>query len=866
MLIPMERKKKNKNTRKAENGFSKNLKLLKERFPHLWEKVQAAKNPDRSPQLADFIQKAKFLFYRDEDPIVSVRKIIDDWSFDSYDVLFIIGMGLGYLPAEAIKKGIGNPRMVIIEPSEETFCNALENTDLKLLLKNDRVDLLIGDDVHISNIVDRFQEKIPIGKNQVIVHPNYEKVFGEKISLIKQELSERIRAVRDNWFTTKKYGQQMFSNAVANLPSLFAGTPMRNVRGKFKGIPAVCVAAGPSLDHAISDLKILPRNVLLIACDSAVKALLKAGVRPHVVVTTDIFETNIDKLKPHFEELRETIIIYSIESNPENVCNYLGTKRVAVSAYSKLLLSWIDPNLNLECKLPAMASVSHMAIFSAMALGADPIVMVGMDLAYSDGKSHSFDSVFFHSLDNKKMVPTLGNKGCMVSSSPQFVADKLLIEKIIVQNPVRFINTSVDGAYISGTEVKRLTEVVNTIECTSQLDAGALLGTIDWAPVADGMVASMVIEKLTKQFVDYRQLCSDKKKELLGEIDQIENRSQKNIDLELIVKFENGFDEFEKNNQRYKHMIKEIMLADLQEILKQKEILSVSSDKNGKNIPLEKLKLLAEQYEIYEKGMDLQINQLKTFGNFANRVVALNREFPAVDSAWDKHLNLARYFNRSGELWQAVREYKECMNRKPDDITPHVELAQALIDSELWPSARAAFTEAKSIFGDLAEVQRIGKAIADGVDAIFEKMKKEWTQGNILSTRKLLAEYMMLRPNDSQSIELKRVIAKLDQEFAAEWTDEQPGPTALPDMPTRLKMVVAHVKNKQLEKGIGILEGLCQDFPENRAAFREQIGDIRMMHKDYQSAMWNYRQAMEIDPLKIEINYKIGKIMHKLSL
>ena len=343
----------------------------------MWKRVQAKKNFNRSPQqkqnpteknkpIADHIQKTIFLLYRDEDPIVSVKKIIYDWHFDPYDMLFVIGMGLGYLPLEAIKKGIGNPRMVIIERSEEIFRHALENTDLEPLLKNDRVDLFIGDDVPIANIVERYQEMIPIGKNQIIVHPNYEKVFGKTIVPIKQELTEQIRAVRDNWFTTKKYGQQMFTNAVSNLSSLFAGTPMKNLRGKFEGIPAVCVAGGPSLDNAIPNLKKLQKHVLFIACDSAVNALLKAGIRPHIVVTSDIFETNIEKLKPHVEALRETILIYSIESNPDNVRLYLGQKRVAVSAYNKLLLSWLDPELNLQSQYPAMTSVSHMAIFSAM--------------------------------------------------------------------------------------------------------------------------------------------------------------------------------------------------------------------------------------------------------------------------------------------------------------------------------------------------------------------------------------------------------------------------------------------------------------------------------------------------------------------
>jgi cytochrome c-type biogenesis protein CcmH/NrfG len=53
---------------------------------------------------------------------------------------------------------------------------------------------------------------------------------------------------------------------------------------------------------------------------------------------------------------------------------------------------------------------------------------------------------------------------------------------------------------------------------------------------------------------------------------------------------------------------------------------------------------------------------------------------------------------------------------------------------------------------------------------------------------------------------------------------------------------------------------MTDDFPERSGVFREQIGDIRMMQKDYRSAIWNYRQAMEIDPLKIEIKNKIVKV------
>jgi hypothetical protein len=343
-----------------------------------------------------------------------------------------------------------------------------------------------------------------------------------------------------------------------------------------------------------------------------VNALLKADIRPHIVVTVDIFETNIEKLKPHFEELKETILIYSIESNPDNVRLFLGQKRVAVSAYNKLLLSWIDPVFNLQSQFPAMSSVSHMAIFSAMALGASPIIMVGMDLSYSKGKSHSFDSAFFHSLEHEKLVSIHGNKGFQVSSSPQFISDKLLLEKIVDQSTARFINTSINGAYVAGTAVKRLTEVAD-IESTSQLDADALLNAIHWTPVADEIAASTVIENLAEKFVAFRELCSKKKAKLSAEIDRIENHSQAHFDLEKVTEYETEFDAFQEENKVYTQMIKEIMLSDLQEIMKRKEILSVCTYKKKRKQTLAYLNLVVEQYEVYEKGVDFQINQLKSY-------------------------------------------------------------------------------------------------------------------------------------------------------------------------------------------------------------------------------------------------------------
>lgn len=395
----------------------------------------------------------------------------------------------------------------------------------------------------------------------------------------------------------------------------------------------------------------------------------------------------------------------------------------------------------------------------------------------------------------------------MVSSSPQFIADKLQIEKIVNQSIVRFINTSLNGVYVAGTEVKRLIEAAD-IESTSQLNVGALLNSIDWQPVADESAASTVIKNLDEQFVAFRQACSNKKTEISAEIERIENHSQTKFDLKKIVEYETEFDAFQEKNQVYTQMVKEIMLSDLQGIIQRKEILFVKADKKIKQKFLESLKLLVAHYEIYEKGMDFQINQLNSYGIFANGMVKLKQGFRPSSKEMGNQIQRARYFVSNGEIWQAKREYEACMEIPRKNIIPYLELAEAYIKAGLWNPAQEVLKKARSVFNDAPELDQLETDIETGIDGIFYEIKKEWMQGNMHTTRKILNQYLILRPDEPQTLELKKAIRELDEEFSGNCVLGEKEKTAAPDMQIRHKQVVQHIKNKQFEQGVGILEGM----------------------------------------------------------
>jgi hypothetical protein len=800
------------------------------------------------------------LLYGGEDPATVSRRIAEQWDYGPCDSLFLIGIGLGYLPIETLKQSDTPPRLIIIEPSVEVFVNAMEHDELDSLFNNRRVDLYVGNHISIPKIIGAYKDIIPLGRCSIVIHPHYDTIVGKQVFDLKKELSERIGALRDNWHTTVKHGKQMLQNTISNLPSLFAGTPMKYLRGTCTGIPAICVAAGPSLDEVLTDLKQVQRHALIIACDSAVNTLLTSGIHPHIVVTTDIFESNIDKIKPHLHKLEDAVLIYSIESNPDNVRLYLGQKRVAVSAYSKLLLMWLDPVLDLRAKLPAMTSVSHMAIFSAMALGADPIIMAGIDLAYADGKSHAVDSAFFHTPGQDQKARTTGSSGAMVRTSPQFIADKLLIEKMAAQHHGRLITTSLKGAFINGVEIRPIREVIDTV-IPPRIDVADTLLSLNWKQVADMPTAIETIDSLIEQFRNFQKACSKCRRELAVTAAQPANMLTADSDKQRITAAETEFKEFLTEHRPLEHLLKEIMLADLQVIMQRQEALSAATaDHRDRPTTAQRLQLLQDHYRVYEKGMEYVVDQLEGFRDYANGIAELQSK-----NDGGSHMDEADYYQRFHELWQAKREYEAVNGRHQDDLASHVALIRAYFVAELWNPALDAIQRCRRIHTDKSELTCLQAEIDNGIDAIFDEIKSQWMQGNMGTTRKLLNHYMMLRSDDRQARLLKRVIRELDDEFAREWAQKEKETVSKLDIQALRKKVVSNVKAKQFERSIGILEGMIAESQERCEALREQIGDIRMMQKDVKSALWHYAMALEGNPINTGLQNKISRIQQNMQ-
>ena len=204
-----------------------------------------------------------------------------------------------------------------------------------------------------------------------------------------------LHGARANAEARRRFAPRYLTNTLRNARSLLGGRDLAELRDKFRGVPAVVVAAGPSLDHAIPKLQALPGRGLLIAADTALRPLLAAGIHPHLVVGLDPGELNAR----HFKALPptpDTWLIAEGALDPAAVARFPGrTLWFRVSDHEPW--PWYRSLGTDVHQLDVWGSVLTAAFQVAVLAGCDPIVFVGADLShagpqpYCRGTTNEFD-------------------------------------------------------------------------------------------------------------------------------------------------------------------------------------------------------------------------------------------------------------------------------------------------------------------------------------------------------------------------------------------------------------------------------------------------------------------------------------------
>ncbi len=401
------------------------------------------------------------------NPRESAKKWVD--SLDLKDRLdaYVIGIGSGYHIDELKERLAGN--VFAVELDLELFKVLLYLRDIKPWIENG-VELLVGlSHVEFLNrLNDKFFVDKVLSRPLIVVYPPIAAQFGEEV--------ERYRAlVRDSFINARVcvvtnvsiIGQQI-ENSLYNFPFLLDSPGMEVWYDQFRGLPVFCIAPGPSLKDNLEFLREHQDKAILVAVDTAVPVIQKAGICPDVVVGLDFSEAN----KRHYESmdmnrLKETVLVAAVDVHKDILPMWKGP--LTVFAYSHLF----EDLFFLKYKLFKGITTAHTAFLFSVFAGGNPIVFLGLDLSYPDlENSHVEGTSNYQKLQLVKdstgqliLVKRRGDTfsyfwarkvpavdGGEVVTEDIFVSYLRDFERMIDVMPMRIIDFKTKGAKINGAE------------------------------------------------------------------------------------------------------------------------------------------------------------------------------------------------------------------------------------------------------------------------------------------------------------------------------------------------------------------------------------------------------------------------------
>lgn len=301
------------------------------------------------------------------------------------DLLVCIGLGLGYLPRAALRQGC---RVLVVEADPAWLRACLCLADLSQELSDERLELLVASDGEglLAALVRQAPQAIAVVENPVMHH-----LFPDSVESYRRAV-QRFREKADiNTNTLRRFGRLWVRNIAKNLGYLASCPGVSTLSQRLAGMPAIVLAAGPSLDLLLPELHDLRQGCVLIAVDTALRSLLSVGVVPDFLVVVDPQFYNSWHLHYCLSQgsilISETAVWPSVLRQPAAatfLCSSLYPLGQAMEERSRLH----------KGRLGAGGSVATTAWDLARLLGCSPVYMAGLDLGFPALQLHARASLF----------------------------------------------------------------------------------------------------------------------------------------------------------------------------------------------------------------------------------------------------------------------------------------------------------------------------------------------------------------------------------------------------------------------------------------------------------------------------------------
>lgn len=469
--------------------YSKNLQVLSRHHAHILEvlntpapfSMAVRTSLSGSPNL--YIKESQDgeerSLYREKDPLAGLPQALAKMEDVRGRIVCNYGFGLGLHAIEIVRVLARANIVVLFEAHPAVFEAALHHVDLVALLSHPNVRLVVGQVVDFFAFLAGDPEELFASVSSIAIR--FDGAVALAPSWYQQVSSAMTRYNQyqiETHVTLANAGLLFIRNRFRNLMAMSRAVPMERTTEMLSGIPAVVVAAGPSLSKNIDQLKKIEGRALLIVVDSAVGPLAEKGISPDLVVSHDYRPLTYEKLGRFREFLRNTGLIFTGCTSFE-VSNYIPFRARFFTFCGPMYRDVLNRILQTDVAEPMgnSQSVLHLALHFVRQAGCNPIIFTGLDLAFDGGRDHAEGTVLHwgnrqETGKNTSMVP--GIHGRMVPTIPGFINMLVTCEQRIQEAPDRtWIDATEGGAKIAGTDIMTLEEATHRF-CRKPVDVSGI--------------------------------------------------------------------------------------------------------------------------------------------------------------------------------------------------------------------------------------------------------------------------------------------------------------------------------------------------------------------------------------------------------
>ncbi|MDR3324447.1 MAG: DUF115 domain-containing protein [Spirochaetaceae bacterium] len=383
---------------RAPDFWDKNLSVLRENHPALAQRLEQLEQDAGAPaDDAEIIaassgdatlRVAGVLVHSARDPVREARRLVDAALVASLacGAVVILGFGLGYAAEEAARRAGG--AVVIIEKRVDLFRLALRTRDLSGLFKRSRLSFVLGSDaLSLGDALSRAGPVRAVIRNRPALSLDGDWAADAEKTVCLWHNKDAV-----NEATLCRFGKRWVRNLRANSSAIRDMPGVGALAGAFD-FPIFVVAAGPSLDDIRPHLSALRERCLVVAVDTALSFIQRAGVSADFALSVDPQYWNARHLDR--ADLEKTCLVAESSVYPTTLRS--GARATFLCSSHFPLARFFEQRVGAKGALGSGGSVATSAWDFARSLlptAAGAIITAGLDLSYPARKTHFAGALF----------------------------------------------------------------------------------------------------------------------------------------------------------------------------------------------------------------------------------------------------------------------------------------------------------------------------------------------------------------------------------------------------------------------------------------------------------------------------------------